>query len=112
MTFVDRATRCIIAWRVTYKRRGYEVQEMLAYSVQGHEYYSDDYDAYKTALYSPAIHHPMKDKSQTYSVEGDNSDLRHYLARLRRKSRCFSRCGRCLNPWSMGSCWNPFRSDI
>ena len=27
----------------------------------------------------------------TYSVEGDNADLRHYLARLGRKSRCFSR---------------------
>jgi insertion element IS1 protein InsB len=25
-------------------------------------------------------------------VEGVNADLRHYLARLRRKSRCFSRC--------------------
>ncbi len=31
------------------------------------------------------------DKSQTFSVEGDNADLRHYLARLGRKSRCFSR---------------------
>ena len=60
-------------------------------------YYSDDYDAYKTALYSPAIHYPMKDKSETYSVEGDNSDLRHYLARLRRKSRCFSRCEHALH---------------
>ena len=34
----------------------------------------------------------MMDKSQTYSVEGDNAELRHYLARLGRKSRCFSRC--------------------
>jgi insertion element IS1 protein InsB len=34
----------------------------------------------------------MNDKSQTYSVEGDNAELRHYLARLARKSRCFSRC--------------------
>jgi insertion element IS1 protein InsB len=33
----------------------------------------------------------MKDKSQTYSAEGSNADLRHYLARLRRRSRCFSR---------------------
>jgi hypothetical protein len=34
----------------------------------------------------------MYDKSQTYSVEGTNADLRHYLARLARRSRCFSRC--------------------
>jgi hypothetical protein len=32
------------------------------------------------------------DKSQTYLVEGDNAELRHYLARLARRSRCFSRC--------------------
>ena len=91
MTFVDRDTRCILAWMVSYKRSGYEFQEMLADSVQGHDYYSDDYQGYKTVLYSPAIHYPMKDKSETYSVEGSNADLRHYLARLRRRSRCFSR---------------------
>ena len=34
----------------------------------------------------------MPDKSETYSVEGDNAELRHYLARLARRSRCFSRC--------------------
>ena len=64
---------------------------MLSESIQGHDYYSDDYQGYKTALYWPAIHYPMSNKSQTYSVEGANADLRHYLARLRRKSRCFSR---------------------
>lgn len=92
MTFVDRATRCVLAWKVSTKRRAYEFQEMLAESVQGHDYYSDDYEAYKGVLYWPAIHYPMKDKSETYSVEGANADLRHYLARLHRRSRCFSRC--------------------
>lgn len=37
-------------------------------------------------------HTLMDDKSQTSSVEGTNADLRHYLARLARRSRCFSRC--------------------
>ena len=70
---------------------------MLAESVEGHDYYSDDYEGYKTVLYWPAIHHPMKDKSETYTVEGTNADLRHYLARLRRRSRCFSRCEQALH---------------
>jgi len=34
----------------------------------------------------------MPDKSQTYRVEGVNAELRHYLARLRRNTRCFSKC--------------------
>jgi len=33
----------------------------------------------------------MYDKSQPYSVEAVNADPRHYLARLGRRSRCFSR---------------------
>jgi len=70
---------------------------MPAECVQGHDYYSDDHQGYKTVLYSPAIHHPMQDKSEAYSVEGSNADLRHYLARLRRRSRCFSRCEKALH---------------
>jgi hypothetical protein len=38
----------------------------------------------------------MNDKRETYSVEGDNAAPRglprHYLARLVRRSRCFTRC--------------------
>ena len=58
--------------------------------------YSDLFSGYQTVLYWPAIHYPMPDKSETYSVEGDNAELRHYLARLVRKSRCFSRCEEAL----------------
>ncbi len=47
---------------------------MLFENVQGHDYYSNDYEAYKTVLYWPAIHHPMKDKSETYTVEGTKAD--------------------------------------
>lgn len=92
MTFVDRATHCILSWRVVWARTGAVVQEMLHESVPGHTYYSDGLEAYQAALYWPSAHYPMEDKSQTYSVEATNAELRHYLARLARKSRCFSRC--------------------
>ena len=36
-------------------------------------------------------HTSLKNKSQTYTVEGVNSDLRHYIPALRRKSKCFFR---------------------
>lgn len=55
-------------------------------------YFSDAAPVYEGLLYDPGIHWPMNDKSQTYSVEADNAELRHYLARLARRSRCFSRC--------------------
>ncbi|NJL57043.1 IS1 family transposase [bacterium] len=34
----------------------------------------------------------MPNKSETFRVEGVNAELRHYLARLRRNTRCFSKC--------------------
>ena len=54
-------------------------------------YFSDGYGAYKSLLYRRGEHAVALGKSETYSVESDNADLRHYLARLGRRSRCFSR---------------------
>lgn len=59
-------------------------------------YFSDLFATYRSLVYTPGIHTPMPDKSETYRVEGMNAELRHYLARLARKSRCFSRCIRAL----------------
>jgi len=46
---------------------------------------------YERLVNYPGHHAVAPGKSQTYSVEADNAELRHYLARLGRKSRCFSR---------------------
>jgi hypothetical protein len=43
------------------------------------------------ALVPAGQHAVALGKSEPYSVAGDNADLRHYLARLGSKSRCFSR---------------------
>ncbi len=58
-------------------------------------YYSDAALFYRELSYWGA-HTSMYNKSQTYSVEGVNADLRHYLARLGRRSRCFNRCTHAL----------------
>ena len=50
----------------------------------------------QTLIYTRGTHTPMPDKSETYRVEGVNAELRHYLARLARRSRCFSRCLKAL----------------
>ncbi len=86
----------MLGWRVSHLRDGSIMQDILFETVQGGAYYSDLFSAYQTVLYWPAVHYPMPDKSETYSVEGDNAELRHYLARLARSSRCFSRCEKAL----------------
>jgi len=52
---------------------------------------SDASPTYLALQYHPGIHLVLPNKRQTYRVEGDNAELRHYLARLVRRSRCFSR---------------------
>jgi len=41
----------------------------------------------------------VRDKRDTYTVEGVNADLRHYIPILARRSRCFARnlrhCRQC-----------------
>jgi len=93
---VERSTSCIIGWAVTFTCDSDIWQEVLDRSPQAGVYYSDERATYAALLYAPGLHIALPDKSQTYRVEGDNAELRHYLARLVRRSRCFSRCLKAL----------------
>jgi IS1 family transposase len=85
-----------VAWDVVWERTTPVMQAMLDRGPQANQYYSDEFNTYGTLVYYPGRHEFVGDKSETYSVKGDNAELRHYLARLGRKSRCFSRCLRAL----------------
>ena len=63
---------------------------------------------YPTLLYYGAAFEAQMDKSQTYSVEGANAEIRHYLGRLHRKSRCFCRNLEALRQafWLFVHCYN------
>ena len=72
------------------------MQTILDQGPRATHYYSDELNVYPSLVYYPGRHEFSEGKSDTYSVEGDNADLRHYLARLARRSRCFSRCPEAL----------------
>ena len=55
-------------------------------------YFSDGLDVYASLWYHFGRYAVSEGKTDTFSVEADNAELRHYLARLARSSRCFSRC--------------------
>ena len=55
-------------------------------------YFSDAFDPYASLGFHFGRYEVSQGKTETYAVEADNAELRHYLARLARKSRCFSRC--------------------
>lgn len=60
-------------------------------------YFSDGLDLYYLLWYHFGRYEVSEGKSETYSVEADNAEMRHYLARLARSSRCFSRCPYALS---------------
>lgn len=96
MTLVDRTTSCILGWAVDYERSQATLQLMIDEAQQAAFYFSDLFATYRLLVYTPGLYTPMPDKSETYRVEGDNAEIRHYLARLVRRSRCFSRCLQAL----------------
>lgn len=92
MTFVEHSTSRIVGWAVSATCDEAHWQAVLDAAPQAVLYYSDGSPTCLALLYHPGIHLAFPDKSQTYRVEGDNAELRHYLARLARRSRSFSRC--------------------
>jgi insertion element IS1 protein InsB len=83
----------LLAWSVSLTCKANTLQPLVdqTAALRPTHYFSDGYEVYRTLLYQQGQHEVAPGKSETYSVEGDNADLRHYLARLGRKSRCFSR---------------------
>jgi IS1 family transposase len=73
-------------------RHATHMQAVVDQDIAAKMYHSDTFLIYNQLTYYPGRHTVSEGKTDTYSVEGDNAELRHYLARLARKSRCFSRC--------------------
>jgi IS1 family transposase len=96
ITIVDRLTRCFLGYKVVWQRTQEVIQEMVDEAPKAKRYYSDAFDAYDRLWYHWGVYEVSQGKTDTYSVEGGNAELRHYLARLARRSRCFSRCPKAL----------------
>ena len=89
---MDRQTRCIVGWQVVWERQPTVVQQVVDQGQRAQQYFSDQWEIYQLLVYYPGKHTVSEGKRDTYAVEAGNAELRHYLARLARRSRCFSRC--------------------
>jgi IS1 family transposase len=77
------------------ERNSENLQACLERDPHSSQYYRDAFPVYDT-LYYGAPYELRQNKRETFAVEAVNADLRHYLTRLARKSRCFSRCFQAL----------------
>ena len=90
MTLVARKGRKILGFDVAEDKSTERIQKIVDNSAKAKEYHSDGYISYREVIYWGKHYHHF-DKSQTYTVEGVNSDLRKYIPFLQRKSKCFLR---------------------
>ena len=82
-----------MSWRVVWERSDEVVQHMVDEVPNAFQYCTDTdgFSIYTGRNYHRGWHLVAHGKSQTYSVEGDNAELRHYIKCLARSTRCFAK---------------------
>ena len=91
MTMVSREPRQIVGFDVAYDKSPQRIQDIVDEGPSAMQYHTDGWFGYIDVVY-PGVHiRNTHDKSDTYTVEGVNADLRHYIPVLARRSRCFAR---------------------
>jgi len=91
MTMLSREPRQIVAHAVAHSVQATCIQNMVDTAVPADSYYTDGGGSYLGVDFLGRHHRNVKDKSDTHNIEGSNADIRHYIAGLQRKSRCFFR---------------------
>ena len=91
MTMVNREPRQIAGFEVAFDKSPERIQAMIDEAPAAKLYNTDGGLNYVDIVYPGKHVRNVCDKSDTFTVEGVNADLRHYIPLLRRRSRCFAR---------------------
>ena len=91
MTMVSRKPRQIVGFDVAYDKSPQRIQRLVDGAPPAEHYCTDGWFGYIDVIYPGQHTRNVCDKSDTYTVEGINADLRHYIPLLARSSRCFAR---------------------
>jgi hypothetical protein len=90
ITQIARFPRKLLGFDIAEDKEPDRIQEIVDNSAKAKTHHTDGYSGYRDVIY-PGKHFYHYDKSETYTVEGINSDLRHYIPFLGRRSKCFIR---------------------
>ena len=91
MTMVSRNPRQIVAHRVSTDKFSRTIQSMVDSAPEAKKYCTDGYFVYLDVVFPGKHIFNIHNKNDTFTVEGVNADLRHYIPTLARRSRCFPR---------------------
>ena len=91
MTMISRKPRQIVAFAVDNGVKAGRIQKMADSVGYAKEYCTDGCSVYRDVIFGGKHKQNTENKSDTHNIESSNADLRHYIAGLRRRSRCFFR---------------------
>ena len=91
MTMLSREPRQIVAFGVDKSANSAFIQQMVDNSPEAENYYTDGGRCYLGVDFFGRHRRNTRDKTDTHNIEGSNADIRHNIAGLRRRSRCFFR---------------------
>lgn len=91
MTMVSREPRQIVGFDAALDKSPERIQNMVDNAPAALKYCTDGYFGYVDVAYPGKHIRNVRNKSDTFTVEGVNADLRHYIPILARRSRCFPR---------------------
>lgn len=89
MTMVSRLPRQIVGFDVAFGKSPKRIQAIVDNSPEADKYYSDGWLGYADVVYPGKYTRNVHNKNDTFTVEGINADLRHYIPILARRNRCF-----------------------
>ena len=91
MTMVSRLPRQIVGFDVAFDKSPERIQAIVDNAPQAENYCTDGWTGYVDVAYPGRYIRNVSNKNDTFTVEGVNADLRHYIPILARRSRCFPR---------------------
>ena len=91
MTMVSRSPRQIVGFDLAFDKSPGRIQGIVDNAPAAGNYCTDGWTGYIDVAYPGRHIRNCRDKSDTFTVEGVNADLRHYIPVLARRSRCFCR---------------------
>jgi len=90
-SLISRHPRQIVGFSVAFDKSPERLQSIVDNSPEAQNYATDGFFGYIDLVYPGKHIRNVSNKNDTFTVEGINADLRHYIPVLARRSRCFCR---------------------
>lgn len=91
LTVVGREPRQFLGILASRDKSAETIENLVHFSPPAEKYFSDGWRAYREVYFPGKFKQNIHNKNDTFTVEGGNADLRHYIPTLKRRSRCFPR---------------------